>query len=81
MKLFFYLLFKVILPWMAIFFHLYVVYIAFKHGVFSGLITLFLPVISEIYWLINLWDVNSTIRIMFFTLLIGGFLSSFFEKD
>lgn len=81
MKNIFYLIFRVILPWIAIFFHAYITYIAFKHGFFSGLLTLFLPVLSEIYWVIKLWDVNTTIRTLFFIILIGGLISPFFSSE
>lgn len=76
----FYILFEIILPWTAIFFHLYIVYIAFKEGLLSGILTLILPVIAEIYWLIKLWDVNSTIKTLFFVILIGSLIRPLFVQ-
>lgn len=81
MKTIFYIIFRIILPWIAIIFHLYIAYIGFKHGVFSGLLTLCLPVISEIYWIIKLWSTNPEIKITALIILIGSFLTPFFTNE
>lgn len=76
-----YFVFKVILPWMAILFHLYVCYVAFKEGVLSLLLTFFLPFISEIYWVIKLWGTGSPLITIFWIVLIGGIISGFIEEE
>jgi len=40
-------------------YHLWTVIIAFQHGFISGIVTLILPVISEIYWFFKLWGENT----------------------
>ena len=49
-----------IFPITATLVHIWTVYIAFVEGGFwGGLISLFLPVISEIYWMFKMFGVNN----------------------
>lgn len=54
-----------LLIWLfAILFHFWTVIIAFQHGFWSGIITLFLPVVSEIYWIFKMFGENTAYSII-----------------
>lgn len=43
----------------VVLFHLWTTYIGFTEGgFFKGILTLFLPVASEIYWMYQMWSEN-----------------------
>lgn len=66
---------------LALAFHLYTVYIALPHGYVAASLTLFFPFLAEIYWLIKLWGIDNTYRTVFFVIVIGGIITSFFNPD
>ncbi|MBK0369812.1 hypothetical protein [Flavobacterium agrisoli] len=45
-------------------YHVWTVIIAFSHGFWSGIITLFLPVLSEIYWIFKMFGENNLYAIL-----------------
>jgi hypothetical protein len=45
---------------LGIMYHLWTVIIAFSHSIIAGIVTLFLPVLSEIYWFFKIWGENTT---------------------
>ncbi len=50
---------KVIFPITAVITHLWTAYIGFTEGgFFGGVVTLALPVLSEFYWIYQMWNVN-----------------------
>ncbi|QCX52540.1 hypothetical protein [Elizabethkingia sp. JS20170427COW] len=41
--------------------HLWTIILAFEHsGFLAAIVSIFLPFLSEIYWVYKLWDVNTT---------------------
>lgn len=61
-----------VIPITAILFHLWTVVIAFSEGgILSGIITLILPVLAEIYWMVKMWGVNDTYITLGIIHLIG----------
>jgi len=62
-------------------YHLWTVIIAFQHGLFSGIITLVLPVISEIYWFFKMWGVNTPYIVVSIIFLIITLVISIFNHD
>ena len=67
---------------LAIAFHLYTAYLSLKEGFLAFVLTLFLPFIAEIYWLIQLWTEDPVYKTLFFFILIMGILKNlFFNKN
>ncbi len=61
----------------AIITHIWTVIIAFKAGgMIAGIISLFLPVLSELYWMIKMFGENDTYA---YTALIHVILSAVFS--
>jgi hemolysin-activating ACP:hemolysin acyltransferase len=62
-------------------YHLWTVVIAFQHGFVSGIVTLVLPVLSQIYWFFKLWGVNTTYIVVSIVYTIIVFIVSIFRND
>jgi len=63
-------------------FHLWTTYYAFSEGGFwSGIISFILPFISEIYWCIKMWGVDSTYTTIACVHLVGSLVFSILKKD
>ena len=56
--------FASILQILLFLYHIWTVVIAFDHGFWSGIITLFLPILSEIYWIFKMFGENNLYSIL-----------------
>jgi hypothetical protein len=45
--------------------HIFTVYLAYTHSILQMLLTLFVPIVAELYWLVHIWYETGT----FFNLL------------
>lgn len=67
---------------LAIAFHLYTAYLSMSKGFIAFALTLSLPVLAEIYWLIKLWNEDPIYKTIFFFIFIMGILKNlFFNKN
>ena len=64
----------------AIITHIWTVIIAFGEGFWSGVITLILPVVSEIYWMFKMFGENDTYAYIALIHLILALPFSMFGK-
>ena len=62
-------------------YHLWTVIIAFQHGIVSGIVTLVLPVLSEIYWFFKLWGVNTPYIVVSIIYAVITLIVSLFRND
>ena len=62
-------------------YHLWTVVIAFQHGFVAGIVTLALPVLSEIYWFFKLWGVNTPYIVVSIIYTIITVITSIFRDD
>jgi hypothetical protein len=66
-----------IFPFTAAIFHLWTTIIAFSEsGLSAALLTIALPILSEIYWIFKMWGVNETYTSLGIAHLICAFLWS-----
>jgi len=50
--------------------HIYTVFIGFQFGLTQGFLTLFFPVVSQVYWLISLNDYYGSTRNPFWVIIV-----------
>jgi len=62
-------------------YHLWTVVIAFQHGFLSGIVTLVLPILSEIYWFFKLWGVNTAYIVVSIIYAVIALIVSFFREN
>ena len=72
---------KALVGILGIVYHLWTVIIAFQHGIVSGIVTLFLPVLSQIYWFFKMWGVNTPYIVVSIIFLIITLVVSVFNHD
>jgi hypothetical protein len=66
----------------AIITHIWTVIIAFSHsGILGGIVTLFLPFLSELYWMIKMFGHNDTYAYIAFVHIILAVLLGLDSKD
>lgn len=65
----------------AIITHIWTVIIAFGEGFFSGIITLFLPFLAELYWMFKMFGENDTYAYIALVHLILAIPISMVVKD
>lgn len=70
-----------IFPLSSFCFHIWTTIIAFSEGGFwGGVLTFVIPVLSELYWMVKMWDTSSTYTIVCIIHLIGVFIYMFFGR-
>jgi hypothetical protein len=52
-------------------YHIWTIIIAFKVSLLSGILTLFLPILSNIYWFIKMWGENTLYCLLAIFVFIG----------
>lgn len=61
-----------VFPITSFIFHIWTTIIGFSEGgMLGGILTLFFPVIAEIYWMINMWGENDAYSVIGIIHLIG----------
>lgn len=65
----------------AIITHVWTVIIAFEEGFWSGVITLFLPVLAELYWMFKMFGENDTYAYIALIHLILAIPFSMFGRE
>ena len=67
---------SLIMPIAGIGLHIYTVVLAFGFGIWKGILTLFLPIISEIYWFFKFTNIEGTVKNTF-SMIVLVYVSSY----
>lgn len=72
---------RILLPITGILVHLWTVIIAYSEkGIIGSIITLFVPVLSQFYWIYYMWGENSLYVWIVIIHLILGFIATFSDR-